>query len=1432
MSYNKWGPPVEDRPTTYDEIAFNAAKRRNSGAAVNTPQIDEDGFGPSRYEMYMENKSNQVDENLTSKGMKSLSGTRQEQLNVVASREVHNPRANLGDVHLVTPKKLIKSASFGANQPVNITGKGSTTHIAPELYSPLFLTQNLQLPRERITANAWNRAFYETNPIIRNCINLHATYPISKLNIKCEDKKKEQFFLDMADRVDLTNVVQSASLEYWKLGEKIDGDTLITMADGSLKKITDVQIGDYVLTHLGNKKKVVDRWIKPTNTVVEDDLKIYEITVRGLDEPLIISGRHPIFSSSGKDIKCDTPSCQRKNMRILPGKTKCGNCNKKFVSSTSPNFIEPNYVDKGDLVYSPFSTDSVDIPEIDNDYAYVMGQWLAEGSYSKAPRKTYTKLNGIKFCSYDQDYIENKLSPLLKKVFGFSGNTYISKSTDFSIGKDKFDVILDGECRNGPSIANFFMEHLGEYSKTKCLSPSIMNLPVEKQLHLLAGFIDGDGCVGKNSVIICTSSKSLANQFRMILNRAGAKPTVSKQKSVCRGKETGNYNYRIKLVSNEAFDLFYGKLKSNKNSLLHKSSWTAPKTGIEKNWQVRDITNIKDITSSYFKKYMYDIAVEDDHSYVANGIAIHNCFVYSSFDESTGMWDKIYLHNPDYISVNASSIPGIETISLRPDPELERIIMSNEPAHAKIREQLDERVVHHVLQGEYIPLDSFNISHLKHLSSSYDVRGTSIIVSCWKDLMLYDKLRECFDKDTEILTRDGFKKYQDVIEIVNGQAVPKKEIEVACYNPDNQEMEFYEPISAVLKPYNGDMLHFNGQKMDVMVTPNHRMYASKKTKKGWQPYTDILAKDFSKGSFYKFKCDAGWTGDYFDDFIEIDDKEFPMDLYLKFLGYVVSEGCLHRRGYNSSISYSQATSSDCYEDMRDTFTKVSKIVGRTLSETTKVVGSGFSAYAPREMWEGRVSHRSFCEFLISEIGTNGRSKSIDKRLPRWVFNLPTSKLKILLDALVKADGSEIPSKYNSDSIGFRYSTVSKQLADDVYELAYRCGYVPNVVVSEKPYCKEFLVCWSNTNYGNEPNIYNNKKHGGGNIDKVPYNDYVWCLEVPTDLLIVRRNGKISIQHNCKFVQSDSMINPLTLIKVGSSNADGHYPRPEDLQVWREIIEEAQYDKDFKIVTHPDVSIERIGFNGQIVDTTNDFNMIIDNLLMGMMVPKAIITQEGATYASASVALDVMRQRYNNFRNMMANWLTQKIFAPIAEANDFYKYENGKKRLIVPEIEWNQMTLYDLDSYIGHLMALYDKQPRATSKKTLFRSLGLNVKDEDANIREESISNAIVEREKQELAKMSLSELRALDPETPLLESEDSPLPGMPGGPGGMSGPGGMPGDLGGGLPGLPDLGGPPLGGSDMGGGLSGLDSPMGPPGGSPPGGDLGGPPTGGGPGGI
>lgn len=278
----------------------------------------------------------------------------------------------------------------------------------------------------------------------------------------------------------------------------------------------------------------------------------------------------------------------------------------------------------------------------------------------------------------------------------------------------------------------------------------------------------------------------------------------------------------------------------------------------------------------------------------------------------------------------------------------------------------------------------------------------------------------------------------------------------------------------------------------------------------------------------------------------------------------------------------------------------------------------------------------------------------------------------------------------------------------------------------------------------------------------------------------------------KFIQADAMVNPMTLVKVGASNADGHYPRQEELAAMRDVFEHAQYDKDFKIFTHPDVAIERIGYNGGILDVSADLNFILDNIFIGLMVPKAVITQEGASYASASVALDVIRQRYNNFRTKMTNWLVNKIFAPMAEANDFYETIDGQKHLVLPEIEWNQMTLYDVDTYIGHLLNLIDKAPptapTGVSRTTVYRSLGLDFQDELANQRKEAIQMAITAKEMAAIANMSLSELRTLDPDQPIIEKEGAPLPGVAP-PGGEAPPGG---DMG--LPPSPDMGPPPGGG--------------------------------------
>jgi hypothetical protein len=283
----------------------------------------------------------------------------------------------------------------------------------------------------------------------------------------------------------------------------------------------------------------------------------------------------------------------------------------------------------------------------------------------------------------------------------------------------------------------------------------------------------------------------------------------------------------------------------------------------------------------------------------------------------------------------------------------------------------------------------------------------------------------------------------------------------------------------------------------------------------------------------------------------------------------------------------------------------------------------------------------------------------------------------------------------------------------------------------------------------------------------------------------------------KYAQADNMINPLTLVKIGSADFK---PTFADIESFRNVFEEAQYDKDFKIFTHDGVAVERVGYGSGIYDISGDITQIIKEIYVGLQVPP-VLMDGGAdtTYANGGVALDVLRQRYMQFRNMLSAWLKRKIFAPISKIQGFYDYKDGKKELIVPEVDWNHMSIFDAGDYINTLVTLTsggDDQKRA-SVHTLYRSMGLEYEDEVRKIRKEAIQAAITLKEKESLAKMDLNALRTLDDEDEIPavvegdgNGQEAPVPGEA--PSSSSG-GGIPGlDLGGGaLPPPPVGGGPP-----------------------------------------
>ena len=279
-------------------------------------------------------------------------------------------------------------------------------------------------------------------------------------------------------------------------------------------------------------------------------------------------------------------------------------------------------------------------------------------------------------------------------------------------------------------------------------------------------------------------------------------------------------------------------------------------------------------------------------------------------------------------------------------------------------------------------------------------------------------------------------------------------------------------------------------------------------------------------------------------------------------------------------------------------------------------------------------------------------------------------------------------------------------------------------------------------------------------------------------------------YESKFAQADNLINPITVVKVGGPE---YKPTPTDLEQWRQVFEEAQYDKDFKIFTHEAVTIERVGASGGIYDISGDIDKLVKFIYIGLMVPSVLMDGgSDVTYANGGVALDVLRQRYMQFRNMLTAWLKRKIFAPISKINEFYEYVDGKKQLIIPDVDWNHMSLFDLNDYIQAIAQLATGEPKKVSLHTLYRSLGLEWEDEVRKIRKEDIAEAIRNKEKEALNQMPLNELRAITDESEINEVVQPPVPGespyeqggAPGSPGGGPGP----------IPSPPGGGGPPPGG--------------------------------------
>lgn len=348
----------------------------------------------------------------------------------------------------------------------------------------------------------------------------------------------------------------------------------------------------------------------------------------------------------------------------------------------------------------------------------------------------------------------------------------------------------------------------------------------------------------------------------------------------------------------------------------------------------------------------------------------------------------------------------------------------------------------------------------------------------------------CFDDQTEIMTKDGWKFFNELT----------KDDIVATMTKGTHEFQWQNPSEVTVIPYKGDMYTFKSRTVDLCVTPNHGMWTrenpintNRKTEltcankshfrrnTEWRRETaEYVANNYGYRQRWQFtNCCEQWKGEVVSDTVTvpfIESKNIGMKSKMKHIGdiqlkdfcelvaWYVTEGNCRK----SLVNISQ------YRDVNPAnHSQIVELFRRIGFEPS--VGEKFI----------RLGSKELSSFLVAQCGHLSRHKY----LPSFVKELPSEYLQIVFDTMVKGDGW-IANK------GFGYRSISPRLVSDFMEIAVKLGYA----VCSKGEVVHVTLLQKYPTVNKPPEV-------------TQYDGYVYCCKVPNELIFVRRNGKCTWSHN-------------------------------------------------------------------------------------------------------------------------------------------------------------------------------------------------------------------------------------------------------------------------------------------------------------------------------
>ena len=359
----------------------------------------------------------------------------------------------------------------------------------------------------------------------------------------------------------------------------VKGTKVIT--DKEYKNIEDVVVGDMVLTHKGNYKKVLRIGHQVSKTMLVDACG--SLTTE-------TTANHPYYV-----------------------KTRCREWNSD-TRKYDTHFSRPYWKDAGKLIKDDFVAMPIIQKEenprsLDEQTCWILGRYIADGHIAWGEK--CKESDGYRHPRVILSIGEAKLDDTKRCLEGL--NFSVLKHT-----QSVYRVVISSK-----KLALMIKDiGCGEGAINKTIPMELINLPVHLLKAVLDGYMSGDGCYTGGRYKASTVSKELAMSLQLV---------VAKVLHV---------NTTIYCLERPRTTVIEGRTVNQKDTW--NVEWMLetqkPRVAIIEDkciWQP-----LHKIVDTGREATVYNIEVEDDNSYTANGVVVHNCQGFSSSGKQEAFDDR------------------------------------------------------------------------------------------------------------------------------------------------------------------------------------------------------------------------------------------------------------------------------------------------------------------------------------------------------------------------------------------------------------------------------------------------------------------------------------------------------------------------------------------------------------------------------------------------------------------------------------------------------------------------------------------------------------------------------------------------------------------------------------------------------------------------